>query len=327
MSLRPRVEGAVTLDDVLAARDRISDAIVRTPLLLSGAASERAAMPVYLKLECLQHTGAFKVRGALSKITGLTPEQRRKGLICASTGNHGLAVAYAAKLFHTHCIVVLPENSNPHKASMLRQLEAEVIAHGLGSDVRQQRAEELSRQYGYTQVPPFSDPMVIAGQGTVGLEILEDLPEVDEIYVPIGGGGLIAGIALAVKERKPTTRIYGVEPEHSNAMAEALRLGGPVALTRVETVADGLAATATEELNYSIVSHYVDDVILVSDRAIIETTLFLIENSNVLVEPSGAASFAGLLANPSRKGRAVVVVSGGNVTLEQIAEQKRRFEL
>jgi threonine dehydratase len=327
MDLRSRADGRVRLADVLAAKDRISDAIVRTPLLLSDAASRRAGIVVHLKLECLQHTGAFKVRGALSKITGLTPEQRRRGLICASTGNHGLAVAYTAKLFQTHCIVVLPENSNPHKASMLRQLEAEVITHGLGSDVRQQKADDLSRQHGYTQVPPFSDPMVIAGQGTVGLEILEDLPEVDEIYVPIGGGGLIAGIAVAVKERKPTTRIYGVEPEHSNAMVEALRHGGPVALTRVETVADGLAATTTEELNYSIVSRYVDDVIPVSDRAIIETTLFLIENCKVLVEPSGAASFAGLMANSRRNGRAVVLVSGGNITLDQIAEQRRRLEL
>lgn len=324
---QPGLRTWVTLADILSAQKRIAGYIVRTPLVLNDAASDRSGFPVYLKLECLQHTGAFKARGALNKISTLTPEEREAGLICASTGNHGLGVAYAAKRFGAHCIVVLPENPNPHKSSMLRSLGAEVIVHGIGSDVRQAKVNQLSSANGYYQIPPFSDPAVIAGQGTAGLEILEDLPEVDEVYVPIGGGGLVAGIAVAIKEKRPETRIFGVEPENSGAMREAIRQNGPVPLPNVDTVADGLAATITEELNYSIVKRYVDDVILVSDQAIIEFTFFLIENAKVLVEPSGAASFAGLMANPRRIGRAVCLVSGGNVTLQQLYEHQRRFKI
>jgi threonine dehydratase len=326
-SPRSVVAEAVALADILAARERIVEYVVRTPLLFNEAASDYAGLPIYLKLECLQHTGAFKARGALNKISTLTAEERRAGLICASTGNHGLAVAYAAKRFGCHCVVVLPENANPHKASLLQKLGAEIVVHGTGSDVRQEKVNELSLAKGYAQVPPFSDPSVIAGQGTVGLEILEDLADVDEVYVPIGGGGLVAGIAVAIKEKNPRTRIFGVEPENSGAMCEAVRQNGPVPLARVETIADGLAATITEELNYSIVKRYVDDLILVSDRAIVESTLFLIENAKVLVEPSGGASLAGLLANSQRRGRAVCVVSGGNVTLEQLYAHRRRFQI
>ena len=318
---------AVTLADILAAQERIAEYVVRTPLLLNEAATDRVGLPVHVKLENLQRTGAFKARGAVNKISKLTPEERRAGLICASTGNHGLAVAYAAKRFGCRCVVVLPENANPHKTRLLQKLGAEIVVHGTGSDERQERVNELSLARGYAQVPPFSDPAVIAGQGTAGLEILEDLPDVDEVYVPIGGGGLVAGVAVAIKERSPRTRIFGVEPENSGAMREAVRQNGPVPLARVETIADGLAATITEELNYSIVRRYVDDLILVSDRAIIESTLFLIENAKVLVEPSGGASFAGLLANPRRRGRSVCLVSGGNVTLQQLYEHEQRFKI
>jgi threonine dehydratase len=321
------VAEAVALADILAAKERIAGYVIRTPLLLNEAASDRAGVPVHLKLECLQRTGAFKARGAVNKISTLSAAERRAGLICASTGNHGLAVAFASKRFGCHCVVVLPENANPHKTLLLQKLGAEIVVHGTGSDVRQEKVNELSLAKGYAQVPPFSDPAVIAGQGTAGLEILEDLPDVDEVYVPIGGGGLVAGIAVAIKERSPKTRIFGIEPENSGAMREAVRQNGPVPLSKVETVADGLAATVTEELNYSIVKRYVDDLILVSDRAIIESTFFLIENAKVLVEPSGGASFAGLLANPRRRGRAVCLVSGGNVTLQQLYEHRQRFQI
>jgi threonine dehydratase len=327
MPIESQAEATVTLTQVVEAREQIAGEIVRTPLLFSEAATETAGLPVYSKLECLQHAGAFKTRGALNKIASLPVTARQRGLICASTGNHGLAVTYASKRLGLPCVVVLPENSNPHKTALLRKLGAQVITHGVGSDVRQRKVEELSSAEGYAQVPPFSDPMVIAGQGTTGLEVLEDLPDVDEVYAPIGGGGLIAGVAVAIKEQKPETRIYGVEPEHSDAMAEALRHQGPTPLTNVETIADGLAATITEELNYSIVSRYVEDVILVSDRAILESTLFLIESVKVLVEPSGAASFAGLMANPRRHGKAVCILSGGNVTLQQIGDLRGRFGL
>jgi threonine dehydratase len=316
----------VTLADVRAARERIGRYLIRTPLALSDAASRRAGGPVYLKLESLQRIGAFKVRGALSKVTSLTEEERAKGLVCASSGNHGLGTAYAAQCFGAHCTVVLPENANPLKSAMIEKLGAEIVRHGITSDVRQEKVDELSREHGYTQVHPFSDPVLIAGQGTIGLEILEDLPEVEEVYVPIGGGGLISGIALALKEQRPAVRVYGVEPEHSNAMFEALRHGGPVSIARVDTIADGLAAKITEDLNYRLVRRYVDDIILVSDREILEATWFLLEQGKILAEPSGATSFAGLLARPGRRGPAVAVVSGGNVALQQLQELSQAQE-
>jgi threonine dehydratase len=316
---------SVTVADVHAAMNRIRTDIIRTPLVFSDAASDRAGIPVYLKLENLQRTGAFKVRGALSKVKAFTREDRQRGVICASSGNHGLGVAYASSRMGARCIVVLPENANPHKVALLKTLGVEIVSHGITSDVRQMKVDELSRLHGHVQVHPFSDPALIAGQGTVGLEILEDLPDVDEVYVPVGGGGLISGISVAIKEQRPAMRVYGVEPVHSNAVSQALRHGGPVALDRVETIADGLAAKITEELNVSIVRRYVDDIILVSDRDILNAVLFLLEYAKVLVEPSAAASFAGLLANPRRNGKAVAVMSGGNVTLEQIEKLRQSF--
>jgi len=313
----------VTLKDIRAAQSRIGAEIIRTPLIVSDSASGRAGFPVYLKLENLQRTGAFKVRGALNKVASFTPEQRQRGIICASSGNHGLGVAYASSRAGAKCTVVLPEKANPYKVTLLKNLGAQIISHGTTSDERQMKVDELSRHYGYAQVHPFSDPVLIAGQGTAGLEILEDLPDVEEVYVPIGGGGLISGIAVAIKEQRPAARIYGVEPEHSNAMFEALRHEGPVPLERVETIADGLAARITEQVNYSLVRRYVEDVVLVSDRDIVEAMLSLLEHAKVLVEPAGAASLAGLLANSKKRGKAVAVMSGGNITLRQMEELRQ----
>ena len=311
---------AVSLADVQAARGRIAKELIRTPLVLSDAASERAGRPVYLKLENLQRTGAFKVRGALSKVTSFAPEERQQGLVCASSGNHGLGVAYASSRLGVRCVVVLPENANPHKMALLKELGAEVVCYGETSDVRQQKADEISHEKGYSLVHSFADAALIAGQGTLGLEVLEDLPEVEDVYVPVGGGGLISGIAVAIREQRPSTRIWGVQPQYANSMWAALREGRIVGLKEVRTVADGLAARITTEINFALVQHYVEDVILVSDQAILDSMWFLLEHAKVLVEPSGAASFAGLLANAQRGGRAVAVMSGGNVSLRQIEE-------
>ncbi|MCL5096496.1 MAG: threonine/serine dehydratase [Candidatus Omnitrophica bacterium] len=297
---------------------RTTPAVAASGAIGSVCACSPRPRPVYLKLESLQRTGAFKARGALSKATTFSPGELKRGIICASTGNHGLGVAYASACLGARCTVVLPENGNPYKTVLLKQLGAEVLNHGTTSDERQEKVDQLCRERGYSQIHPFADPAVIAGQGTAGLEILEDLPDLDEVYVPIGGGGLISGIAVAIKEQHPRTRILGVEPERSNAMWEALRHDGPFALPRVDTIADGLAARITEALNYSIVRQYVDEIVLVSDQAIIESMLFLLEQAKVYAEPSGAASFAGLLARSGGQGRAVAVVSGGNITLEQL---------
>ena len=311
---------SVSIEDVQAAQGRISGEIIRTPLVLSAAASDRAGCPVYLKLENLQRTGSFKVRGALNTVMSLTPDERGRGLICASSGNHGLGLGYAARRFGVRCIVVLPENPNSLKRSLLEKLGAEIVEFGINSDMQWERVQQLYQENGYTQVHPYSAPKTIAGQGTVGLEILEDLPEVDEVYIAIGGGGLISGIALAIKELHPQAKIYGVEPENSNVMSESVRHQKLVVLPKVETIADGLAAKGTGRLNLSIVRRCVDQIILVSDQEILRSTLFLLEEGKILVEPSGATSFAGILANPKREGRAVAVLSGGNVTLEQLSQ-------
>lgn len=274
---------------------------------------------MYLKLENLQRTGTFKVRGALSKVTSLTPGERQRGMVCASSGNHGLGVAYASSRLGVRCVVVLPQNANPHKMSLLRELGAEVLCFGETSDACQQKANEIAQEKGYTLIHPFADPVLIAGQGTVGLEVLEDLPEVEEVYVPIGGGGLISGIAVAIKEQRPKTRIWGVQPQRAGSMWAALRQGKVVSLDEVRTIADGLAASVTWEINLAHVQRYVEDVILVSDQAILDSMMFLLEHGKILAEPSGAASFAGLLANSQRRGQAVAVMSGGNVNLQQIA--------
>ncbi len=316
----------VTLESIRAAQRSIGKEIIRTPLVLSGAASDRAGVAVYLKLENLQRTGAFKVRGALNKLASFTPEQRARGIICASSGNHGLGVAYAAARYGVRAVVVLPENANPLKVSLIEKLGAQTVMFGTVSDARQEKVRELTEQYGYAQVHPFSDPVLISGQGTIGLEIVEDLPEVDEVYVPIGGGGLISGIATAVKELRPQTRVYGVEPEYSNAMKEAVKHGRPFPLSRVQTIADGLAARITEELNLAIVRRYVDDIIEVSDRMILEATEYLLEQCKVFVEPSGATSLAGLFLNPKKRGKAVAVLSGGNATLQQLEQHRRNLE-
>ncbi|HVA00546.1 MAG TPA: threonine/serine dehydratase [Terriglobia bacterium] len=325
MKLKAESESLVVLKDVVDARQRISTKLIHTPLAHCHAVSEHAGRPVFLKLENMQKTGSFKARGALNKTLSLGNQQRRKGLVCASTGNHGLGVAYAASRAGVPCVVVLPDPPNAYKARLLEKLGARVVMYGTTSDERQEKVDELVRENDYVEIHPFADPMLIAGQGTVGLEIMEDLPEVQEVYVPIGGGGLIAGIALAIKEQRPSVRVYGVQPENANAMAEALRGHQVVTLESIKTIADGLAAGATEELNLSLVQRYVDDVILVSDRAILEATLLVIERSKLWVEPSGAASVAGLLANRRGKGRAVAVLSGGNATLQQVQQYKSQL--
>ena len=312
------LDTTVTLADIQAARGRIAKEIIRTPLAFSEAASKRAGIPVYLKLESLQRTGTFKVRGALSKATSIPPQDRQRGMVCASSGNHGLGVAYAASRVGVPCAVVLPESANPHKMALLKELGAEVICHGATSDICLQKAQEISRQRGYTLIHPFADPYTIAGQGTVGLEVLEDLPEVADVYASIGGGGLLSGVAAAIKQQRPEACIIGVEPEHANSMWLSLQQGKVVALDQVRTVADGLAAKAISPINLAHAQRYVHSVIVVSDKEIVEAMFFLLEQAKLLVEPSAAASFAGLLANSARRGPAVAIMSGGNVNLQQI---------
>lgn len=310
----------VTLGDIKDARTRVGSDVHRTPLAFSRTFSELLGEHLYLKQECLQKTGSFKPRGALNKLRQLTPEERQRGVITVSAGNHAQSLAYGARISHVRATVVMPANASQGKAEAARAYGAEVVLHG---DVKAAfaRCLDLQRERGLTLVHPFDDPAIIAGQGTVGLEILEDLPDADLVIVGIGGGGLISGIATAIKEQRPRCRVVGVEPEGAAAMARSLEARRVVRLETVDTIADGLGAPFAGELTLAHVQRYVDDVVLVSDEEIVKAVRLLLERCKLLVEPAGAAALAALLSGkvtPPPGGRTVAVLSGGNIDLPRL---------
>ncbi len=285
----------------------------------SGYLSSQTGREVILKAELFQKTGSFKPRGAINKLKHLSVAEKAKGIVTVSAGNHAQAAAFAAGMEGLPCWVVMPTSAPQNKLVATRGYGATVILH---EDRRTlfERCEELRQETGAALLHPFDDEDVIAGQGTVGLEILEDVPDVDVILVGIGGGGLISGIASAVKSRKPGVRVIGVEPEGAAAMKSALQKGEPVRLEKIETVADGLAAPYAGSRNLEIVQAYVDDVVLVPDSAIIEAVKILLERSKLLVEPAGAAGIAALMSGKiSTAGNKVVaVLSGGNLDISRL---------
>jgi threonine dehydratase len=308
-----------TLTDILAARRRIANAVHRTPLVSSQTLSRRLGVPVSFKVETLQKTGSFKARGATNAVRQLSAEQRRRGIVTISAGNHAQAVAFAAGAEGIPCVVVMPAQASQSKADATRGFGAEVILHG-GVHEAFARYESLQRERGLIPLHPFDDPAVIAGQGTVGVEVLEDAPDASLIVVPIGGGGLITGVAVAARGMGSRARIIGVEPEGSAAMRRALDASRPVRLERVESIADGLGAPAVSERTLRLVQALVDDVVLVSDEAIIDAMRWLLERAKLLVEPAGAAGLAAVLTTlePPTTGSVVVVLSGGNVDLARL---------
>lgn len=311
----------VSLSDIHSARGVIANKIVRTPLLHNEALSVRLGRPIYLKLENLQKTGSFKPRGVFTKIAALSDEEKAHGLITISAGNHAQALAFAARASGLRCTVVMPATAPSSKVANTRGYGAEVILHPDHITLLDRMRKEQEK-HGYVYVPPFDDPYVIAGQGTVGLEIMEDLPDAAAVIVPIGGGGLIGGIATAVKGINPSTRVYGVEPEGAPGMFNSLATGHAVHLDRVSTIADGLAAPFAGELNYGIVRELVDEVVLVSDDEIAAAVPVLVESAKVVPEPAGAAALGALLVGRVTlppEGPVVVVVSGGNLDLTRLA--------
>jgi threonine dehydratase len=311
----------VSLSDVHAAREAIGSRLVRTPLLYSDALSARFGRPLYLKLENLQKTGSFKPRGVLTKIASLSDEEKSRGLVTISAGNHAQALAYAAQANGLHCTVVMPATAQATKVANTRGYGAEVILHPDHITLLDRMRTEQDA-HGYVYVPPFDDPYVIAGQGTVGLEIMEDLPDAAAVIVPVGGGGLISGIATAVKGMRPATQVSGVEPEGAPGMFNSLAAGHAVHLDHVNTIADGLAAPFAGELNYSIVRDLVREVVLVSDDEIAAAVPVLVESAKVVPEPAGAAALGALLVGRVTlppEGPVVAVVSGGNLDLARLA--------
>jgi threonine dehydratase len=321
--------GGVTQAAVEAARERVRGRVHRTPLLSSRTLGERigAGGSVWLKAENLQKTGSFKPRGALNQIEQLSAEEKARGVITVSAGNHAQGVAWAAAAAGVQATVVMAEAASPVKVAATRGYGAEVVLHGANNTEAFAEMERLSRERGLTLIHPFDAPAIIAGHGTVGLEILDDLPEFgqgagrDTVVVGIGGGGLISGIAIAIKSQRPGVRIIGVEPRGAAAMTESLRAGKVMPLARANTIADGLAAPFVGQRNLAIVQRLVDDVILLDDDAILDGLRFLLERAKLVAEPAGAAATAALLtgAVPVEPGATVVaIVSGGNVDRERL---------
>lgn len=306
-------ETSVSLEDVVAAQRGIAGKVHRTPLVGSTALGDLVGVPLYLKLENWQKTGSFKVRGALTKIATLNDEERSRGLVTCSAGNHAQGVAYAAAAAGLPCTVVMPAEAPQTKIAATRGYGAKLELVPERSQLFP-RALEIADQEGATFIQPFDDPAIIAGQGTVGLEVLEDLPETATVVVPIGGGGLISGISLAVKSRKPGARIIGVEPEGAPSMYRSRKEGKAVHLDSTNTIADGLTAPFAGELNYQVVERYVDDLVLVDDDEIRRAMFLLLERCKVLAEPAAAAPLAALLAGKAGNvaGPVVLIVSGGN---------------
>jgi len=311
----------VSFQDILEANKRIKSLVFRTPLYHSVALSKRIGVETYLKLECFQPIGAFKIRGAINKIRSLSKSELRKGLVTASSGNHGLAVAYAAKLHGVKATIVVPENAVEEKIRAIEDYGAEVIKYGRNYDEAYVKALEIRKESGGTFVHPFNDPFIIAGQGTIGLELLEDIPDVDTIIVPIGGGGLISGVSIAAKTLKPNIKIVGVQPEGAPAVYLSWKTGKIVEVDSIKTVADGLAAKKPLELTFKIIKRYVDKILLVSDKEIGKAVLTLLNLVHVLAEPSGAASTAALLFRykPKPKEKVAVIVTGANISINYLA--------
>jgi threonine dehydratase len=321
----------VTLNDIFEAQDRLRGVTVRTGLIQASLAEDGArpdSLKLYLKPENLQPIGAFKLRGAYNKIASLSPEERSRGVITYSSGNHGQGVAYAARALGAKALIVMPGNAPAIKREATASLGAEIVLVGPGSLERQVRAEELSAQYGYVIVPPFNDEKIVAGQGTMGLEILEDLPEVETVLVPVGGGGMLSGVATAIKLSNPTVKVIGVEPELAADAQASLRAGKIVqssAETVSRTIADGLRTQSIGPINFEHIRRYVDDIVTVGEDEIREAMLWLATNPKTVAEPSGAVAVAGFLFHEDQLPKTtmnVAIISGGNVDPKILQEMR-----
>jgi threonine dehydratase len=328
---------SIQLEHIRAAARRLIGKINETPVLQDEVLSNQLGANVYLKAECLQKSGSFKVRGAFNKISALTPQERARGVIAPSAGNHAQGVAMAAALDGIQATIVMPRFAPLTKVQATRNYGARVILEGYSFDDAALHAKELAAQHGYTYVHAFNDPAVMAGQGTLGLEILEKLPDLDTVIVPIGGGGLIAGMATAIKHIKPSTRVIGVQAAGCAAVRPSLAAGEPVAVSVAQTIADGIAVKRPGDLTLPIINHYVDEVLEVSDDEIARAIAHCASNARLVVEGAGAAGLAALIAahvafKPGE--RICAVLCGGNIdanllarVLEQVMVRQGRYIL
>jgi threonine dehydratase len=310
-------DSLVSLDAIRAAANRIADIAVKTPLI--RAYFPDVAGKVWLKCESLQPIGSFKLRGAANKILQLTPEEISRGVITYSSGNHAQGVAYAARAVGAKAVIVMPSNAPAIKRAATLAYGAEIVDVGVASSERLAKAEELVNKHGYIVVPPYDDEQIITGQATCGLEIIEQLPDVDLVLVPVSGGGLLSGVATAVKRLRPNVKVFGIEPEFAGDTAESFRTGKIVtweAELTSRTIADGLRTQSVGERNFAHIQAFVDGIITVTEAEIRAAMRAIVNSARIVTEPSGAVSSAALLFHsaqlPPYK-NAVAVVSGGNV--------------
>lgn len=316
----------IKVKDIQQAQRLLQKLIDPSPLIRSFHLSEVTGLEIYLKLENLQRTGSFKIRGAYNKIGSLSEEERKKGVLTASAGNHGQGVAFASSLYGVESLIVMPEKCPLNKISAVKAAAGRIILHGATFDDCYNYALELKNNTGMTFIHSFDDPFVMAGQGTIGLEIFKSLPEVDNVIVPIGGGGLIAGIATAIKALRPKTIVTGVEPAKAPSMTCSLQRGEIISLSHVDTIADGIAVKRVGALPFEIVRKLVDEVITLEEEEIAASILVLMEREKLVAEGAGAVSVGSLLFHADKiKGRKVVaVISGGNIDvniIERIIER------
>jgi threonine dehydratase len=312
-----------TLSDVRAARERIAGKTHVTPTMAASRLGDRVGVRLLLKCENFQKTGSFKARGALNKVSQLDAETRARGVVTFSAGNHAQSLAWASRAAGVNAIVVMPAAASQAKVDASRGYGAEVVLHGANGLEALDMARRLEKERGLTFVHPFDDEFVAAGQGTAALELLEQASDLDSVIVPIGGGGLIAGMLVAIKESNPSIRVYGVEPRGAAAMRQSLDAGKAIQLSSVSTMADGLAAPMAGKLTYEVVRRYVDDVVLIDDDVIVDAIRDLLTSAKILAEGGGAAATAAVLtrAVPLRDGeRVAAIVSGGNIDTTRLAK-------
>jgi threonine dehydratase len=313
----------VGLEEIQDAARVLAPAIVRTPLLRADAIAEQVGAPVWVKPEVLQRGGAFKFRGAFNFLSQLNPEARERGVVAPSSGNHAQAVALAAKIYGVPATVVMPTTVTPAKRSGAERLGARIVLAGTTTTDRLERAQELVAEEGLTLVPPYDHPWIIAGQGTVGLEIAADLRDVDTVLVPVGGGGFSAGVGAAIKLTLPNARVIGVEPTSAPKLTRARQAGRPVRLEHTGGLADGLMSIQIGTLTFAHHERFLDDVVTVDDSALRGAMRLLLDRLKLVVEPSGAITAAALLegkVQPRGNGAMVAVLSGGNIEWEGLRE-------
>lgn len=312
---------SVTLEDIKRAQQALAGHVRPTPLFVSPSISSQVGLPTYLKTENLQRAGSFKIRGAFVKMASLTAEEKARGVIAASAGNHAQGVALAASALGIQSTICMPEGAPITKVEATASYGAKIVLHGDTYDDAYQKALELQQQHGYTFIHGFDDPYTVAGQGTIGLEILEELPDVATVFVPVGGGGLASGVALAIKSLKPAVRVVGVQAAGAPAVYLSQRKGELVATDSVRTIADGIAIKRPGKLNWELIQKYVDEIVLVDEEEIAQSILILLERAKLVVEGAGAVGLAALLAGKAAhvRGPICVILSGGNIDVNVLS--------